>query len=125
MQVIGDVAEHAGESRPSPLTACVRPLLHLPPREPRDVLPLQVQACRCVSVSGVVVVVLLLIVVVVVVVVAAVMVVLGCLRVTVSPVRPSFVSGRIFHLCGTACSLPFDVSFSVLFLLLPRCFFVF
>ncbi len=37
----------------------------------RDVLALQVQACRCVSVSGVVVVVLLLIVVVVVVVVAA------------------------------------------------------
>ena len=43
----GDVAAHAA-------------LLHVPPRA-RDVLPLQAQACRCVSVSGVVVVVLLLI----------------------------------------------------------------
>ena len=40
----------------------------------RDVLPLQVQACRCVSVSGVVVVVLLLIVVVIIVVVVIVVV---------------------------------------------------
>ncbi len=67
MQVMaGDVAAHAGESRPSTPFACVRAAARA-----RDVLPLQVQACRCVSVGDVVVVVLLLIVVVVVVVVAA------------------------------------------------------